>query len=112
VRVWVSLGFFVADLEQAIRLRTADHPTSATSGFVLAMAHWQLGEQEQARAWFDKSVAWMDKGLKNNAELRRFRAEAAELLGVKDRLLSLDETTGKDHEETKRQEEPQKTKSP
>jgi tetratricopeptide (TPR) repeat protein len=50
--------------------------------FFLAMAHWQLGEKEQARQWYDKAVQWMDKNDPKNDELRRFRSEAAELLGV------------------------------
>ena len=29
--------------------------------FFLAMAHWQLGNHDQARAWYEKSVAWMEK---------------------------------------------------
>jgi tetratricopeptide (TPR) repeat protein len=52
--------------------------------FFLAMAHWRLGDREQARTWYDKAVAWMDKHMPDNDELKRFRAEAAELLGVKD----------------------------
>jgi tetratricopeptide (TPR) repeat protein len=72
----------IPDLEKAISLRTADHPNNAYEGFFLAMAHWQLGEQDKARAWFDKSVQWMEKGNQENAELKRFRTEAAELLGV------------------------------
>ncbi|MCI0332437.1 MAG: serine/threonine-protein kinase [Planctomycetes bacterium] len=47
----------------------------------LSMAHWQMGHKDEAREWYDKAVEWMDKhpGYK---ELIRFRAEAAELLGV------------------------------
>jgi hypothetical protein len=30
-------------------------------------------------------VQWMDRGLQNNAELKRFRAEAAELLGIEEK---------------------------
>jgi serine/threonine protein kinase/Flp pilus assembly protein TadD len=56
----------------------------ALDWFFLAMAHWQLGNKEQARTWHDKAVAWMDKHMPDNDELKRFRAEAAELLGVKD----------------------------
>jgi serine/threonine protein kinase/Flp pilus assembly protein TadD len=51
--------------------------------FFLAMAHWQLGEKQDARHWYDKAVQWMDKNQPNNEELRRFRAEAEELLKVK-----------------------------
>jgi WD40 repeat protein len=48
----------------------------------LAMAHWQLGEKEKARQWYDRAVQWMEK--RSPEEFRRFRAEAAQLLGVKD----------------------------
>jgi tetratricopeptide (TPR) repeat protein len=52
--------------------------------FFLAMAHWQLGDKEAARTWHDKAVEWMDKNQPQNEELRRFREEAAVLLGVTD----------------------------
>ena len=52
------------------------------NGFFLAMAHWQLGDKSKAREWFDKAAAWMEKGKQDDANLKRFRAEAAELLGV------------------------------
>ncbi len=74
----------ITELEEAIRLWKPDAPTHAIHGFVLAMAHWQLGEKEKARAWFDKSAAWMARGKKDDPDLKRFRAEAAELLGVKE----------------------------
>jgi Tfp pilus assembly protein PilF len=51
----------------------------------LAMAHWRLGEKDKAREWYDRAVQWMDKNQPTNEELRRFRAEAAELLGLKDK---------------------------
>jgi tetratricopeptide (TPR) repeat protein len=50
--------------------------------FFLAMAHWQLGEKDKARDWYDRAAQWMDKNQPTNAELLRFRAEAAELLAV------------------------------
>jgi tetratricopeptide (TPR) repeat protein len=50
--------------------------------FLLAMAHWKLGEKDKARERYDKAVEWMDKNEPNNEELRRLRAEAAEVLGV------------------------------
>jgi tetratricopeptide (TPR) repeat protein len=56
--------------------------------FFLAMAHWQLGDKAEARRWYDKAVPWMEKNMPQDDEvhdeLRRFRAEAADLLGVKD----------------------------
>jgi serine/threonine protein kinase len=50
--------------------------------FFLAMAHWQLGQKEEARKWYHKAAEWMDKNHSKNEELRRFRSEAAELLGI------------------------------
>jgi tetratricopeptide (TPR) repeat protein len=52
--------------------------------FFLAMAHWQLGEKEQARKWYDQAVQWMQKHAPQDADLKHFRAEAATLLGVAD----------------------------
>jgi hypothetical protein len=49
------------------------------------MTHWQLDHKEEARKWFDKAVERMEKNQPGNEQLRRFRAEAAELLGVKDK---------------------------
>jgi serine/threonine protein kinase/Tfp pilus assembly protein PilF len=46
----------------------------------LAMVHWQLGHKDEARAWYDRAVAWMDKHRPKNEELLRFRAEAEELM--------------------------------
>jgi WD40 repeat protein len=70
--------------------------------FFLAMAYWQLGAKEKARQMYNQAVLWMEKHqqkarqepiqgwwsmeqYKQQAEeLRRFRAEAAALLGIKD----------------------------
>jgi Flp pilus assembly protein TadD len=59
--------------------------------FFLAMACWQLGQKDDARKWYKQAVGWVEKNkdaLAKNAEwteeLRRFRAEAKELLNVKE----------------------------
>jgi hypothetical protein len=46
------------------------------------MAHWQLGNKEQAREWYGRAVHWADKYQPTDAQLLCFRAEAAELLGL------------------------------
>ncbi len=51
----------------------------------LAMAHWQLDEKDAARKWYDQAVQWMEKNQPQDQELRRFRLEAAELLGIKEK---------------------------
>ena len=53
--------------------------------FFLAMAHWKLGNKDEARAWYDRAVQWMDKNQPKNEELGRFQAEASELLGLNEK---------------------------
>jgi superkiller protein 3 len=53
--------------------------------FFLAMAHWQLGEKDKARDWYDRAVRWMETNQPSNDELRRFRAEAAKLLKIENK---------------------------
>jgi hypothetical protein len=48
------------------------------------MAHWQAGQRDQARKWYAQAVDWMEKNKSQDEELRRFRDEAAALLGVSD----------------------------
>ena len=68
-------------LQRSMELRQGG---SSADWFFLAMAQWQLGEKEQARKRFHQAVLWMDKNQPQDAELRRFRAEAAALLGIHD----------------------------
>jgi serine/threonine protein kinase/Flp pilus assembly protein TadD len=72
-----------SDLEKAIRLRGPDDSVNANESFFLAMARWQLGDRAGARAWFDKGLAWMASSKSRTDEVRRFRAEAAEVLQLK-----------------------------
>jgi superkiller protein 3 len=53
---------------------------NAYQWFFLAMAHWRLGEQDQARDWHNRAIAWMDANEKDNSDLICFRAEAEVLL--------------------------------
>jgi tetratricopeptide (TPR) repeat protein len=69
----------VADLEKSTQLNKG---RDSTDFFFLAMAHWQLGEAEQARKWYAQGVAWMDKKQRTDEGLLRFRAEAEELLKI------------------------------
>ena len=51
--------------------------------FFYAMAHWQMGNKEQARQYYEKAVGWMEQNGPNEDELRRFRAEAEQLLEIR-----------------------------
>jgi tetratricopeptide (TPR) repeat protein len=71
----------VEALEHSMALRQGG---DSFSWFFLAMARWRLDQKDDARQWYDKAAGWMEKHEPNNDELRRFRAEAAVLLGVSD----------------------------
>ncbi len=49
--------------------------------FFLAMTHWQLGNQVEARQWYDKAVTWMWKHPLGR-DMQRAGGEAAALLGL------------------------------
>jgi predicted enzyme related to lactoylglutathione lyase len=51
----------------------------------MAMAHWQLDHKEQAQKYYQQAVQWMeqDQSRMQDDELRRFRAEAEEVMGIK-----------------------------
>jgi serine/threonine protein kinase/tetratricopeptide (TPR) repeat protein len=51
--------------------------------FVLAMARWRLGARDEARRWYDRAVGAMKDDPRGIQELRRFRDEAAGLMGLK-----------------------------
>jgi tetratricopeptide (TPR) repeat protein len=50
--------------------------------FFLAMAHWRLGHADEALAWYDKAVVWMEKHEPHAWDLKLCRAEAEALLGL------------------------------
>jgi serine/threonine protein kinase/Flp pilus assembly protein TadD len=62
----------------------------AVDHLFLAMAHWQLGDRDEARKSYAQAVGWLEKNkrtLENNKpaleEIRRFRSEAEEVLELK-----------------------------
>jgi serine/threonine protein kinase/Flp pilus assembly protein TadD len=53
--------------------------------FFLAMTRWRQGQKSEARQWFDRAVAWVERTKSDDSdlpELRRFHVEAATLLGL------------------------------
>ncbi len=76
----------IAALEKANQLFDGGGPYE---WFFQAMAHWQLGDRQKAREWYDRSARWMKNNQKRlegkpltKEELQRFQAEAAKLLGI------------------------------
>jgi serine/threonine protein kinase/Tfp pilus assembly protein PilF len=86
----------VTALEKAEKLLGKD--ADSREWFFLAMAHWQLGRKEEARKWYDRAV--QDPGIKNAQaeDRRRFRSEAAALLGNNPSPVSKDKNESKKKE--------------
>jgi tetratricopeptide (TPR) repeat protein len=96
--IWNTLGLAqyrngnwreaVAALEKSMQLGEGG---DSFDRFLLAMAHWQLGNKDQARRWYGLAVQWMEQNEQHALEeylredLARFQDEAAQLLGMKDR---------------------------
>jgi len=88
---WVTLGMAhyragqwsdaLTAFQQAAKLRNGDE---SLNWFYLAMVHGRLGEKEQGRKWYDQAVLWMEKNDPDNGGLKYLRAEAAELLSIKE----------------------------
>jgi WD40 repeat protein/regulator of sirC expression with transglutaminase-like and TPR domain len=61
---------------------------TACDYFFLAMAHWQLGHKDEARKGYDQAAQWMEKNKPQGTlleEFGRFRTEAEELMGIKNK---------------------------
>jgi len=67
----------VAALERTMQLNGGG---DSFDWFCLSMAHWQLGNHAEALKWYDEAVEWAEKNKPADAELLRWRAEAAALL--------------------------------
>jgi serine/threonine protein kinase/Flp pilus assembly protein TadD len=70
----------ISALQKYRELRTTD--AEWTNPFFLAMAHWQLGNKDEAVQWYDKAVDWMARRNANSELMVRLRTEAAELLKI------------------------------
>jgi tetratricopeptide (TPR) repeat protein len=71
----------VAELRRSMDLDKGD---DCFAWYFLAMAYWQLGQKDEARACYDKAVAWKERNLPwpLNEDLLRLRAEAEALMGL------------------------------
>ena len=90
VNIWNSLGiayYRTADWQAAIEAQEKSIELKPDIGsysyFFLAMAHWQLADHVQAREWYDRAVAGMEENDPDDEDLKRFRAEADQLMGLK-----------------------------
>jgi serine/threonine protein kinase/TPR repeat protein len=87
--IWKTLGVAqyragnlqaaIKALRQSIELRKGG---DAIDCFFIAMAEQKSARPDEARKWYDKALEWMKAKAPRNKELIRFRAEAAETLGL------------------------------
>jgi Flp pilus assembly protein TadD len=68
-----------AAIERAIKL---SQKRISADLFFLAMTDWHLGDRAAASKEYAEAVAWMEKNRPDDADLRRFRAEAEGLFGI------------------------------
>jgi serine/threonine protein kinase/tetratricopeptide (TPR) repeat protein len=72
-----DFGGAVESLRKAMTLHCGG---DAYDWLFLAMAHWKLGDREEARRWLAKGVESLQKDQSQNEELQRFQTEAKVLL--------------------------------
>jgi hypothetical protein len=49
------------------------------------MAQWKLNNKTKARQHYDLAVKWMNENMADSYGVLRFRDQAAEVLGIRDR---------------------------
>jgi serine/threonine-protein kinase len=69
----------LANLDAALRLRKEN---DGQEGFFIAMVQQRLGNPDESRRWFERAAGWMEQHRPDDPDLRRSRAEAAEVLGI------------------------------
>ena len=67
----------VDSLKKAVELHDGGN---SSDFFFLAIAHWHLGNKDEARRWHKKAVEWMAEHDSSNHELLGFRTEVNQLL--------------------------------
>jgi tetratricopeptide (TPR) repeat protein len=71
----------LAAIEKSRQLSPDHGPPNSFDRFFEAMAYHQLGDRKKARRCYEEGVHWMEQHLPDHPDLRRFRAEAAKMLG-------------------------------
>jgi tetratricopeptide (TPR) repeat protein len=84
---WLGLGivqYCSGEWKQAIeslnKANDLDSDGDSFPWFFFAMCHCQLGQDQEAREWYERAVSWMAEHQPERAILKRLREEAAKLL--------------------------------
>ncbi len=86
---WNTLGvalYYVGNWKEAIDAleKSTQLPDGGkiSAWFFLAMANWRLGDEARSRRWYTRGIQAMQKKEVSDEEPRRFRDEAATLMGI------------------------------
>jgi len=82
---WLEVGaaeYGAGHWQPAIDALKNSKPNEALELFFLAMAHWQLGQKDEAWRRYDQAVEWMDKNRPRDLLILPVRREATKLLSV------------------------------
>jgi Flp pilus assembly protein TadD len=71
----------ITSLDKSLELGPGES-TFACNALVLSMAHWQRGDQDEARRWYDQAMEWIKEHKPEDDDLPSFRAEAEELMQI------------------------------
>jgi tetratricopeptide (TPR) repeat protein/serine/threonine protein kinase len=92
VAAWTGLGWAhyragdwkasIEALEKSCALQKTPKGGGPAQWFFLAMAHWQLGDKDQAQTWYEKATTWIEKTGPRDQDFGGSQAEAAELMGI------------------------------
>jgi serine/threonine protein kinase/tetratricopeptide (TPR) repeat protein len=93
---WNTLGvahYQAGNMEEAITAlqksvdiaNGADRSYVCEDWFFLAMANWKLHRKDEATKCYERGVEWIEKKASKDEKLRRFRAEAAALMGIEEK---------------------------
>jgi hypothetical protein len=72
----------LACIEKCRQLNPPQGPPGSFDRFFESMAYSGLGDRENARRCYDEAVQWMEQHAPEHPDLRRFRTEAAQMLGI------------------------------
>ncbi len=88
-------GDYSGAIESAHKSLALESTSCAVDWFFLAMAHGELGREDEARSWYDKAVQWMEKHAPKDETLLRYRGEAVQVLKIPEEPSTAKEPPGK-----------------
>jgi tetratricopeptide (TPR) repeat protein len=80
---YYGMGDYPAAIREIEKSLQFPHEWDSLAWFYLAMAYERLGKKEQARQWYERACERQEKQELSRVEARRIRAEAEQVLGLR-----------------------------